>query len=203
MPLHARAWQEAVRRHGLRVSNREIYLWEGEPGRITARRLLRRAGRPATLEAVAAILHDKEQRFARLARRITIVPVFRKLFPRLSARGVAMALVTGTSWREVQRVVPSTLRARFRVIVTGDRVRHGKPHPEPYRRAMRELRAAPARTMVLENAPHGIRSAQRAGAGIVVALASSLPPAYLRGADRIVRTPEEAARLLDDLTRPD
>lgn len=203
MPLHARAWQEAMRRHGLRASNREIYLWEGEPGRVTARRLLRRAGRPATAQAIAAVLRDKERRFARLARHISIVPAFKTLLPRLSSRGVALALVTGTSWREVQRVVPRALRARFRVMVTGDRVRHGKPHPEPYRHAMRELRVPPARTMVLENAPHGIRSAKRARAGAVVALASSLPPAYLREADRIVRTPEVAARLLDDLTRPD
>ena len=203
MPLHAQAWQEALQRYGLRASRREIYRWEGEPGRVTAQRLLRRAGRPATSEAITALLGGKERRFAQLARRIAIVPAFQRLLQRLAARGTALALVTGTSWREVQRVVPRAVRARFRVLITGDRVRHGKPHPEPYRRAMRELRVPPARTAVLENAPYGIRSAQHAGAGLVIALASSLPPRYLREADGIVRSPTEAARLLDQLTQPD
>ena len=203
MPHHARAWREALAPHGVRVSSRDIYAWEGEPGRVTARTLLRRAHGRATPEAIAGVLHAKERRFTQLARRVRIVPVFERLLPRLAARDVALALVTGTSQREVRRIVPKAIRRLFRVVITGDRIRHGKPHPEPYRRAMRALRLPRASTVVVENAPYGIRSARRAGAGHIIAVASSLPPRYLREAHVILPSPAAAARTLDRWTRPD
>ena len=187
----------------MRVSRREIYAWEGESGRVSARTILRRAGRPATGPAVAALLNEKERRFARMARRVSVDPRFRRTLRRLARRGVPLALVTGTSSREVRRILPATVLQAFQAVVTGDRIRHGKPHPEPYRRAMRALGMPPARTIVVENAPYGIRSAQRAGAGLVVALASSLPARFLREADRTLRSSADAARLLERLTVPD
>src|SRR3989338_9124120 len=69
MPLHARAWQEALQPLGLRVSRRTIYEWEGEPGLVTATALLRRHGRPASRPEAAALLGRKERRFQQLARR--------------------------------------------------------------------------------------------------------------------------------------
>jgi beta-phosphoglucomutase-like phosphatase (HAD superfamily) len=77
----------------------------------------------------------------------------------------------------------------FDAVMTGDQVRRGKPHPEPYRRAMRMLGIRPRHAVVIENAPNGIRSARLAGAGLIVALASSLPRRFLSGASVIVGSP--------------
>lgn len=185
MPLHARAWQEAGRARGLRVLKRDIYAWEGESGTVTARTLLRRR-QPVTTAAIAELLRDKERRFAGLARRIRVEPRLARLLGRLAARGIRLSLVTGTSAGEVRRIVPRRVLAAFAVVVTGDRVRRGKPHPEPYRTAMRRLGVLPRETVVVENAPYGIRSARRAGVGLVIALASSLPKRFLREAHVVV-----------------
>jgi len=110
-----------------------------------------------------------------------------------------LGLVTGTSSREVRRVVPARTLAKFHAVITGDRVRHGKPHPEPYRRAVRSLRVRSRHTVVVENAPYGIRSARAAGIGLVVALASSLPPRFLREAHCVVPSVKRLCTLLDGL----
>lgn len=191
MPLHAAAWRQAARAAGLPLRAGDIYRWEGEPGTVTARRLARR--RPAL---AAALLADKERRLAGLARRVRVLPAWARVLQHLHASRVPLALVTGTSRREVLRIMPVGTRRRFRVIVTGDRVRHGKPHPEPYRMACRRLRVSPARAVVVENAPYGIRSAKRAGAGWVIAVASSLPAQFLREADEIARGPQDVLRRL-------
>ena len=197
MPWHATAWQEAARRFGCRVSRREIYLWEGEPGLVTATRLLRRARPSARLKtSPQELLLEKERRFKQLARTVKVQPLLRALIMELARRRVRLALVTGTSSRELSRIISGAFLKRFRVIITGDRVRHGKPHPEPYRTAMRALRARPAQTIVVENAPNGIRSAQRAGCGLVIALASSLPKRYLAQADVIVSTAAQLRAVL-------
>ena len=197
MPLHARAWQDALARRGLKISRRAIYEWEGEPGGVSARKLLSQRGARPTEQDIAALLHDKEQRFQRLARHIRVPKPLLQMLERLKRRGIRLALVTGTSSGEVRRVVPVRARRAFRTVITGDRVRPGKPHPKPYRTAMRLLGVPRARVWVVENAPYGIRSARRAGAGRVIALASSLPPRYLHEAHVVVRSLDRLVGLLN------
>lgn len=54
------------------------------------------------------------------------------------------------------------------VMVTGQDVRQGKPHPEGYLAAARLLRVPPAQCVVVEDAPAGIRAAREAGVGSVL-----------------------------------
>jgi beta-phosphoglucomutase len=199
MPQHAEAWRQALAPLGVRVPLRDIYAWEGESGAVTARTLAARSGRRLTPSAIRAVLRDKERRFQALASRIRAHPILERLLRRLAGRGIPLALVTGTSAGEVRRVLPARTRALFDAVVTGDRVRRGKPHPEPYRVAARRLGVSPRRTLVVENAPYGIRSARRAQAGVVVALASSLPPRHLSEAHRVVRSVKRLCALVESL----
>ncbi|HEX9780751.1 MAG TPA: HAD family phosphatase [bacterium] len=220
MPLHAKAWRDACRTFGLRVGTKDIYAREGEPGAVTARDIVRRAvarrdfagtdGRRRRARRASTsppglatrLLAEKERRFPALATRVKVPRRWGTLLSRLSEAGLRLALVTGTSSREVRRVVPEGVRRWFDAIVTGDQVRRGKPHPGPYRKALRALRIPPGRALVVENAPYGIRSARRAGAGMILALASSLPPAYLREADEVVRSAPALRNRILRLVRP-
>ncbi|HPN32968.1 MAG TPA: HAD family phosphatase [bacterium] len=55
------------------------------------------------------------------------------------------------------------LHTYFSVMVTGDRVRHPKPNPEPYSTACRLLGVAPGRSLAVEDSATGLRSAKAAG----------------------------------------
>ena len=68
--------------------------------------------------------------------------------------------------------------------VCGCDVQNGKPHPEPYLKALTKLNVSPKEAVVFENAPFGIRSAKAAGL-FCIALETSLPASYLKGADAI------------------
>lgn len=70
------------------------------------------------------------------------------------------------------------------VLVTADRVAHGKPAPDGYLLAARMLGVAPADCVVFEDTPIGIEAARRAGMA-VVALATSFPRAQL-AADAVI-----------------
>ena len=137
MPLHAQAWQAALKPLKLRVRRWSIYQWEGESGVVTARRLLSQTSRTPSKRAVAALLSEKERCLSLLARRINVQPDFAAFIARAAHRKIPLGLVTGTSAREVRRVAPKTVLSKFDVVVTGDRVRRGKPHPEPYQTAFR------------------------------------------------------------------
>jgi beta-phosphoglucomutase-like phosphatase (HAD superfamily) len=51
----------------------------------------------------------------------------------------------------------------FGSVVTGDRVRHGKPHPEPYLTALAELGVGALGAVAIEDSPTGLASAEAAG----------------------------------------
>jgi len=51
----------------------------------------------------------------------------------------------------------------FDVVVAGDDVTKGKPHPEPYLRAAELLGVAPEDCLAFEDSPTGLASAEAAG----------------------------------------
>ncbi len=91
-------------------------------------------------------------------------PGARQLLAELRAAGVPQALVT-MSWTPLAQAVLRHLPpGTFDVVVTGDQVTHGKPHPEPYTTAARRLGVQPAACVAIEDSPTGIASAEAAGA---------------------------------------
>jgi beta-phosphoglucomutase len=103
--------------------------------------------------------------------------------------------VTGTSRHEVHRILPEPIYNLFDGVVTGNDVRRGKPHPEPYLLALKKVQLRPEEAMVIENAPFGIRSAKSAGL-VCIALETSLPRRYLAKADFIFSSFRELRKKL-------
>ncbi|MCE1178720.1 MAG: HAD family phosphatase [Micrococcales bacterium] len=90
-------------------------------------------------------------------------PGARELLSELHAAGVPCALVT-MSWRSLAATVAEALPpGSMQVVIAGDDVTHGKPHPEPYLAACRALGVEPADCVALEDSPTGVRSATAAG----------------------------------------
>jgi beta-phosphoglucomutase len=86
--------------------------------------------------------------------------------------------------------MPESLLRTFDAIVTGNDVTQGKPHPEPFLRALKILKVPAGEAVVIENAPFGIRAAKEAGL-FCIALETSLPRRYLSQADAILHSFEQ------------
>jgi HAD superfamily hydrolase (TIGR01509 family) len=82
-------------------------------------------------------------------------------------RGVPTGLVSSSYRLLVDAALDRLGAERFDVTVAGDEVAAGKPQPDPYLLACRELAVAPGRTVVLEDADAGVRSAEAAGCTVV------------------------------------
>jgi HAD superfamily hydrolase (TIGR01509 family) len=91
-----------------------------------------------------------------------------ELLADLRASGVRCALVTMSYERFVAPVLAALPKGSFDVVVTGDAVSRGKPHPEPYLHAARLLGVDPAQCLAIEDSNTGTRSAEAAGCLVVV-----------------------------------
>jgi HAD superfamily hydrolase (TIGR01509 family) len=117
---------------------------------------------------------------ARMRDHVPWRPGARRLLAELRERAVPCALVT-MSWQPLARtfldaVAPGT----FAVVVTGDQVTRGKPHPEPSLHAARLLGVDPADALAVEDSPTGVASATAAGV-MTLAVPHVLPIAEAPG----------------------
>ncbi len=85
-----------------------------------------------------------------------------------------------------------SLRALFqsRVVTLTDVSYRSKPNPDLFLEAARRAGSEPATCVVIEDAPHGIEAARRAGMASV-GLATTYDPSLLSAADLVVRSFDE------------
>ena len=133
---------------------------------VSARIILERSPVTGTPEEVVRALLDGVT--ARMRQELPWRPGAAELLTALGRLGIPSALVT-MSWTQLAEVLVERLpEGTFATVVTGDQVRLGKPHPEPYLEAARRLGVDPADCVAVEDSPTGAASATGAGVPTVV-----------------------------------
>ncbi len=183
MPYHFKAWKEIFKRQGIHVTHEDIYTREGQKGIDSVREIFTEQGKAFDEALARKLLKEKEELFKEIFKR-RFITGSRSFIKGLKRRQLLLALVTGTSRHEAKRLLPEDLWDCFHATVCGCDVQNGKPHPEPYLRALAHLNIRPGEAIVLENAPFGIRSAKAAGIKCI-AIETSLPRRYLTQADKV------------------
>lgn len=199
MPYHFIAWYEALHPYGVRVSCFDVFSKEGERWENSLKDFLNKAGISPNPKILKEIFLKRQRIFRKYFKRFIFkgAPEFLKC---LKKKGYSLGLVTGTPMRELSSIMPSGIRGLFDAIVSGDSVKKGKPHPEPYLEASRILGLRPEDCLVVENAPFGIESAKKAGM-FCVAITTGLPGEYLRQADITVERLEDIIGLIEKACR--
>ncbi len=183
MPDHYLAWKIILKKEGINATYEDIYSREGQKGIDSVKEIFAHHHKIVDERTALRILRDKEKYFKKIVKR-RFIPGSRSFLKGLRKTKFCLALVTGTARHEVHKILPDDLYNLFSVIITGSDVQNGKPHPEPFLKALKGLQLKASDAIVIENAPFGIRSARKAGLRCL-ALATSLPHAYLKQADCI------------------
>lgn len=101
----------------------------------------------------------------------------------LKAQGIPTALVTMSMRRNALAVVSRMGFDAFDLVIAGDDVQYGKPHPEPYLKAAEGLGVAIEDCIAFEDSISGLHSAEASGA-----IAIGIP--------NMVQIPERPERIL-------
>ncbi|MCX5708462.1 MAG: HAD family phosphatase [Candidatus Omnitrophica bacterium] len=195
MPYHYLAWYEALMPYGIRVSCFDVYSKEGERWEKTLRELFLRSGIKVSDKLFKKIFLSRKKIFRKYFKRF-IFPGAQEFLVCLKNKGYLLGLVTGTPEAEIKKILPSSIKVLFDCIIAGDKVKKGKPDPEPYLRAAKALKTKAGLCAVVENAPLGIESAKRAGM-FCIALTTSLPRQYLSRADALADRLDEITAAVD------
>ncbi len=138
-----------------------------------------------------ALADEKEAIYREIyAPDIRPVEGLRTLLSKLREAGIRCAVGSSGCRENVDFVLKKCdIEGFFEVKISGDRVAHCKPDPEIYLTAARELGLSCDECVVFEDAKAGIEAADRADAGAIVVIATTLTPEVIRtetAADLIV-----------------
>lgn len=199
MPRHERTWCQVFAEEGLPFAPEEAYLNEGRTGSDTISQVwLRARGVEPAEEDVRRLYQRKLSLFSDLARRLgpaPVLPGMRELLSDLPRLGAKPFIVTGSRQPTLVDALRQTFGVERHHIVTAADVTHGKPHPEPYLRALLLSRQAPQSCLVVENAPLGVRSGRDAGLTVWAVNTGKLSDTVLSdaGANRLFHSTQELA----------
>ncbi|KGN78237.1 beta-phosphoglucomutase [Porphyromonadaceae bacterium COT-184 OH4590] len=165
MPYHAEAWHKAMADVGLDFPLYEAYLHEGRTGDSTIdETFIKHYGVKADRTTKDKIYGIKVKYFEQYppAKQISGVS---DVLTFLKSKKIQILVVTGsaqiTQLERIQTAFPNIVDKNK--IISAFDVEHGKPHPEPYLKALDIAEISADEAIVIENAPLGVRSAVAAG----------------------------------------
>lgn len=166
MPLHYRAWNQAMQAAGLSCPLDEdmFYSLGGVPTREVASLIAQHYGLRIDPEKV---FHHKEALFTALQGDARLIEPVVAIARRLAATR-PLAVASGGPRDIVRRSLEMTgLAPLFRAVVTPEDVARGKPAPDLFLLAARKLGVPPGRCLVFEDAEPGFKAAEAAGMSCV------------------------------------
>lgn len=185
MPIHDYAWRTAADKYKLKYEAGEFFRAEGMKGRDTIILLYRKTfDEEPTENFIEEVYAYKTRLFEeRQADLLRPIPHVRELILYLKeVRGIDLGVVTGSTTTNALSRIGTYFEGLFteEQLITADKVEKGKPDPEPYLRGMSLTGHSAGETLVVENAPLGVRSAVAAGAFTVAVATGPIPEEILR-----------------------
>jgi beta-phosphoglucomutase len=195
-PIHELSLIIASEELGRKMSWQETKQFKGSTELDCARLLIKITGTTETdLHKIGRL---RLEAFRTHYNEVRLVAGVLAFLERCKRAGWPIALTTSAP-REFQALAFDhfDLAGYFAVVVTGDDVSHGKPHPEPYLKTAVKLGRSPSQCVVIEDSTNGVRSAKAAGCP-TVGLATSFSPEILAaaGCELVVGTFTELQKAL-------
>lgn len=161
---HYEALNRALGLFGFTISRYEhLSAYNGLPTRTKLEMLSIEKGLPTALHGLISQL---KQRYTRDEIMTKCRPAFEKeyMLSRLQREGYRLAVCSNAIRDSVELMTEqSGLTDYFEFLISNEDVVHPKPSPEIYLKAIARLGCSPEEVVIVEDAPHGVEAALRAG----------------------------------------
>jgi HAD superfamily hydrolase (TIGR01509 family) len=166
---HYEALNRALNHFGFNISRYDhLVTFDGLPTRRKLEMLSHEHGLPLSMHG---FLNDLKQIYTTEAVHARCKPQFQHEYALSSLRsmGYKMAVASNSIRNSIELMMDKSNLARYLDgIVSNQDVKHGKPDPEIYLKAMAMLGVKPEETLVLEDNEHGIAAARAAGTHLMI-----------------------------------
>ncbi len=196
MKNHAHCWHKTMAHFGMNMSLEEAYMHEGRTGAGTINLVsMRERGYESNPEEIEEIYGYKSRLF-NACPEAPRMPGAYELLKQVKASGIVPVLVTGSGQKSLIERLNHNFPDIFRphLMVTAFDVKYGKPNPEPYLMGLQKAgNLAVNQSMVIENAPLGVKAGVASGCFTIAVNTGPLPDSALleQGANLLFSSMQE------------
>ncbi len=183
MPFHAAAWKKAFLDMGMEIHDQDIYAIEGSNPKNGLPLLIRKARKEPEAYDFETITSIYRKEFKRVFE-LKAFGGMRECLEVLKTRFL-LSVVSGSDHLIVHEIIDQLFPGIFDIVVTGDDVKHSKPYPDPFLKAVKLLNVQREECMVIENAILGVEAAKKAEI-YCIGIPTYLEPSQLDRADLVV-----------------
>ncbi len=163
MKNHEITWTECFKKEGIDIAPSEAYIHEGRPGVDTVSVIFKQyLNQEITKEERERVYAEKVKLMSK-APKAEKMPKMEDLISELKRHGKDVWVVTGSRQPTLLNRLTNDFEIEAKHIVSAKDVINGKPHPEPYQKAVQGSGFKAEQCIVVENAPLGVRAAKAAG----------------------------------------
>jgi beta-phosphoglucomutase len=173
MPFHAEAMRMAINEEtGYAIDKKIVYLLEGMPGPGLVKEIFKRENINKDIDdSLAEKISKRKKELFKQIQKSQAIEGAKELVEDLRYCNCLKAVVSGASKKEIEAILDENIGLKnFNVVIAGDDIEEGKPHPSPFQTALRRMDLKPSEAIVVENAPLGVEAAIRAGIEYIVTL---------------------------------
>lgn len=183
---HILSWQEFYKKRNRILSSEEFI--QHFNGKTNADVLGYVFDHPLTKEEIIDYTNEKESLYREIyAPHIKPVAGLIELLEILHQQNIPMVIATSGIPVNIEFMLQHIpIKKYFKTIINSTHISHGKPHPEIYQVAAKELGLAPGKCIAFEDAVAGVQSAKSAGLK-TIALTTTHQIEELKQADKIVK----------------
>ena len=192
--LHFRSFNQVLAKHGIKITTKDYYkdylgLTDIDLLNLLADKGLLRVD----AQEIANLAEQKKEVFGKLAKTEgRIIEGVRDFLAMLKQNNIVMAICSGALLPEIELILEEArLRSYFKVIVSAEQVKKGKPNPEGFLLALRKLNEkssnpiASNQCIVIEDAHWGLEAAKAAEMH-TVAITNSYDADQLTSAEKVI-----------------
>ncbi|WHH57152.1 HAD family phosphatase [Petroclostridium sp. X23] len=166
--IYSRAWAYAGEKIGYKIDDEFLNPLRGANRKMCVEYFRERLGSSFDYEYARRIRSEYVQKYLE-KEGIPCKPGLYELMNFLKEKNFKIALATSTFKKEAERYLHmADVYKYFDVLVYGDMVARGKPHPDIYLKASEYINESPGNCFVLEDSCNGVLSAASAGCRVIM-----------------------------------
>ena len=164
--LHIEAEQQAMLKHGVRISAEELHTYTGTTAMFMFTELIKKYKLDTTFEK---IFNEKEEILFKLLEKETrptngVIELLKKL----RQKGVKLAVASSSHRRLIDYILRKLdIGYLFDFVVSAEDVVHSKPNPQIFLKSAQALHVKPSECLVVEDAKLGVEAAKKAGMKVI------------------------------------
>ncbi len=198
MKFNVASWNYAFNHFRIFPSKKDFLFLEGMSYKETIEYISEKYNKKILEHEKEKIYLLKKKKFSEIFK-LKIYPDILNFLKYLQTKNIKLGLVSGANKEFVDKIVDKFFKDIFKVIISGNDIKKGKPDPEPYLAATKKLGCNAKNIFVIENAPLGIKNAT--GANLkTLAIATTLDKESLQCANKIFSSHQELIKYIKNIT---